>query len=135
MTKLYRILVVLFVLLSAFLIYLLVQRSAERRPLLFQSDVSEDSVAAYARRADSLSVVAETLTAQFNHSGLLRRPGLSLRLNRLNEEIDGLRMAVERWREAQQGYDKNQAYHECILIYGRASGICEGLKTEADTGK
>jgi hypothetical protein len=131
-TKLSRFLVVLLVLLSAFLVYTIVRRSASR-PMLFASDVSEDSIMVYAGRADSLSAVAESLKAEFNRIGIINRPGLSLRMTRLGEEISGLRQAIARWNEAQHGYDREQAYHECILIYGRASGICEGLKIETDT--
>jgi hypothetical protein len=132
MTKLSRFLVVLLVLLSAFLVYTIVRRSTSR-PMLFASDVSEDSIMVYADRADSLSSAVDSLSAQLGRAGLLKRPGMSLRLTRLGEEIDGLRQAIARWNEAQHGYDRDQAYHECILIYGRASGICEGLKVEADT--
>jgi len=133
-TTLYRVLVVALVLLSAFLVYTIVRRSAPR-PMLFSSDVGKDTIDAYARRADSLAAVAESLNVEFSRTGIINRPGLSLRMVRLGEEIDGLRQAVERWEQSQQSFDRDRAYRECILIYGRASGICEGLKVEADSGR
>ncbi len=134
MTKLYRALVILLVLLSGFLVYTIVRRAAPR-PVLYASDVSAESVGVYERHADSLDLVSDSLRAQFDRSGLIKQPGIALRLQRLDEEITGLRQAVERWHVAQQGYDRNQAYYDCVLMYGRASGICEGLKVETDTAR
>jgi len=101
--------------------------------MLFVSDVSEVSIASYAARADSLAVVAESLDERFDRAGILARPAVGLRLSRLSEEIEGLRQAIERWHSAQDAFGRNQAYRECILIYGRASGMCEGLNAETDT--
>jgi len=131
MTGLYRLLVVALVLLSGTLVYIIV-RQTRPRPMLFSSAVSEDSTLSYAARAESLDAIADSLDASYRHTGIIARPGVAYRLGRLNEEIDGLRFAVERWRAAQDVYDRNQSWRECILIYGRASGVCDALKAEGE---
>ncbi|MFO7675723.1 MAG: hypothetical protein R6X12_05370 [bacterium] len=133
MSGLYKLLLVAFILLSAGLLYIVVRQSRDRADLL-PFEVSEDSVAAYARRADSLGRVAEILEADLDALGLLEQPRARLQLARLRAEIASLRTAVERWQVARTSHDKDLAYRECVLLYGRVSGMCEVLRTPDERG-
>jgi len=129
MTRFARVLIILLIVGVGFIIYLIVRTSRERIPVL-PTEVSADSIMAYEARADSLSVGADTLEDVLGRAGLLEQPGIRRRLARLNEEIDALRTAVERWRAARDSNGQGQAYRECILLYGRASGVCDALRID-----
>jgi tryptophan 2,3-dioxygenase len=123
----YRLLLAAFVLLSAALVYIIVRQSRARVDYL-PSEVSLDSIEMYARRADSLGRVAAVLAADIGALPALERPQAQWRLGRLREEIAALETAVERWRVARDPSSQDQAFRECILLYGRASGMCEVLR-------
>ena len=129
MTKLYRILLILFIVLCAVLVYIIVRQSRTRVDYL-ASEVSADSITSYETRADSLGRAAEVLEADLGSLSGLAKASARRRLDGLRGEIAALRTAIERWRAARTPEDNNQAYRECILLYGKASGICEGLSTD-----
>lgn len=131
MNTLFRLLLVVFVALSGVLVYIIVRQSRARIDYL-ATEVSEDSIAAYSDRADSLERLAETLEMDLSSTTLLEQPAARLRLARLHDEIAALRSAVERWRVARTPAEQDHAWRQCILLYGRASGICDALQTGAD---
>lgn len=107
--------------------YLLLRgrESGDRLP-----EIGAESVAVYRTRAESLATEADSLERALLGSGLTEQPGLRRHLGRLREEIAELRRAVGEWEAARQQERRNAAYRECILIYGRASGVCDALKSE-----
>lgn len=129
MNTLFRILLVAFIALSGVLVYIVVRQSRARADYLV-SEVSADSIQAYADRADSLARVAEILELDLGSLRLLDQPAARFRLDRLRGEIGALRTAVERYRVARTPAEQNQAYRECVLLYGRATGVCDALLVE-----
>ncbi|HDQ98751.1 MAG TPA: hypothetical protein ENN51_00485 [candidate division WOR-3 bacterium] len=129
MNTLFRLLLVAFIALSGVLVYVVVRQNRARSDYLV-SEVSADSIIAYEDRADSLERVTEILEADLPSLRLLDQPAARFRLDRLRGEIAALRTAVERYRVARTPTEQNQAYRECILLYGRATGICDALFVE-----
>lgn len=130
MNTLFRLLFALFVALSAVLVYIVVRQNRERVDYL-PSEVGGETVEAYADRADSLERVAEVLELDISALGLLEQPAARRQLARLRAEIAALRTAVERYRVARTPAAQDQSYRECVLLYGRASGICDALQEGA----
>jgi len=127
MRGLLRVIVVLLIVLAGLLVYLIVRQSRSRVDLLAH-EVSADSIAVYQARADSLAVIAESLEVRFEKAGALTRPVVLRELATLEDEIASLRIAIDKWRNARGKYGEGQASRECILLYGRASGICDALQ-------
>lgn len=112
------------------LVYLIVRQN-QPRPDILPHEVSADSIAVYQLRADSLAVIADSLENRFEDADALRKPGLLRRLAALEGEIDALKIAIDKWRATRGKYGEGQAYRECVLLYGRASGVCADLSEEA----
>lgn len=129
MKLLLQVLTALLVLVSAVTVFLAVRLYTGRAPV-YASQVGPDSIAVYERKADSLEQVVASLAARMDSIGLLRRPGLNFKLQRLEGEIAGLRRAIAEWHRTRDSARRNQLYQECLVLYGRASGMCELLLTE-----
>ena len=129
MTKLYRLLLVVLILTSVVLVYI-IARTPRPTADLPPYEVTADSIASYERRADSLEGVVHVLEMDYDAVGLLKKPSARLRLDRLREQVEALRAAIERWRSARTSHGQNKAYRECILLYGKATGTCEVLGTD-----
>ncbi len=129
MKVLLQVFTVLLVLISATTVFLAVRLYTGRTPV-YASQVGADSIAAYEQKADSLEQVVASLAARMDSVALLRRPGLNFKLQRLEREIVGLRRAIAEWHRAKDTARRNQLYQECLVLYGRASGMCELLLTE-----
>jgi hypothetical protein len=127
MRGLLRVIVVLLILLAGLLVYLIVRQSRSRVDLLAH-EVSADSIAVYQARADSLAIVAESLEVRYERAGALAKPGALRQLTALKDEIASLRIAIDKWRNTRGKYGEGQAFQKCVLLYGRASGICEALE-------
>lgn len=129
MNTVYRVLLVAFILLSTVLVFIVVRTNRARvEPLDFE--VSEDSITAYEQRADSLGRVAEVLEADLNALGVLDQLPVRARLDGLKREISALRVAVDKWKSGREKYDSGTSYRQCILLYGRATGICDALSED-----
>ena len=129
MTRFYRLLFFVFVLVSAVLAYIIVRNTRSRSDLL-PAGVTADSIASYERRADSLERIAGVLEMDYDAIGLLDKPAARRRLDRLRVQVEALHVAIERWRTARTSHGQNKAYRECILLYGKATGVCEVLSTD-----
>lgn len=120
--------VVVLVLGLGLLVYLLIRQSESRPETTLAFEVSAESITAYQDRADSLGLIADSLEVRFEQAEPLQKPGLLRRLDNLEDEIDALRIAVDKWRTARDDYGEGQAYQKCVLLYGRATGICDDLR-------
>ena len=128
MKALFRIMLLALVVSLASVIYLVVRSSRSRTDLL-ATEVSADSSAAYQSKADSLETEAHNLRRKLEDAGLLQQPRIQSKLSRLDGEVRSLRVAIGKWETARKGNDQNQAYRECLLLYGR--GAC-GRAIEGD---
>jgi len=126
MNRLSTILLVLLAIGLGCIVYLVILASHGQSDAL-PSEVDADSIRSYELQADSLERVAEYLESKLARAGLLQRPAIRLQFEQLKREISGFRVAIERWRSARDKYGKGQAYKHCLLLYGRASGVCDAL--------
>ncbi len=129
MTRLARVLLVLLIIGFGFIIYLIISANRGRTDLL-PAEVSADSIKVYQQRADSLEMEVPLLRARLEDAGLLQQPRIRQKLTRLEEEIASLKNAVERWRASRDTGGDNQSYRQCVLLYGRATGICDVLQVD-----
>lgn len=127
MRGLVRLLTILLIVVFGFLLYVLVASWRSRTPYV-ASEVSADSISVYQNRADSLELIADSLRSRLDQAGLLQQPRIQLQLDRLDEEIRSLRVAITKWETAHKTAGAGAAYRECILLYGRASGACQVLR-------
>ncbi len=104
---------------------LLLPRS--RQPEYFAAEVSADSIAAYDARAAELEQRADSLRRRLTELRLAARPGVQLRIAALQRELAGLRRAVDEWRATRTGTGGPAAFRQCVLLYGKASGVCDAL--------
>jgi hypothetical protein len=52
---------------------------------------------------------------------------VQLRIAALQRELAGLRRAVDEWRATRTGTGGPAAFRQCVLLYGKASGVCDAL--------
>ncbi len=123
MKAIFWLLLLIFVGLLGWLSYdFIVNRRAQADVVRFDSH--PDSIAAYQQRLAELEARAESLRQRFNATNILRRPAVNARLMQLEEDIAALRRAIEAWEAASRSTD---LYRQCILMYGKASGVCDAL--------
>lgn len=94
-------------------------------------EVSRDSVESYQRRVVELEARAESLRVRLEDAHLVERPSVRARLSALNREIAALKHAVEQWQTSRSGgTGSSNVYRQCVLLYGRASGVCDALSLD-----
>jgi hypothetical protein len=106
----------------------LIVRSSPKRIDYIPAEVGMDSVAAYEKRAGELEAESDSLARVLERVGLLQQPFVRAQLERVEQEVYALRVAVEKWKSARTTSAQGQAYRECVLLYGRASGACAVLR-------
>lgn len=89
--------------------------------------VNADSIGAYQLRLERLRVEATQLRVALGRAELVRRPGMERQLELLESRIRDLSAAIEQWRSAKGAPAQASMYQKCILMYGKASGVCDAL--------
>lgn len=127
MDKISRVILIVLIVGFAVTIFLIVRNSPKSVDYI-ASEVGTDSIAAYEQRAEELEVEADSLAEALERVGLLQQPFVRTQLGRVEHEVQALRVAVEKWKSARTTSAQGQAYRECVLLYGRASGACAVLR-------
>ena len=127
MERIGRIILVLLIVGFGVTIFLIVRNSPRTTDYL-PAEVGTDSIAAYEKRAGELEAEADSLASTLERVGLLQQPFVRAQLERVEQEVYALRVAVEKWKSARTTSAQGQAYRECVLLYGRASGACAVLR-------
>ena len=127
MDRISRVILIVLIVGFAVTIFLIV-RNPPKRVGYIESEVGTDSIAAYEKRAEELEVEADSLAEALERVGLLQQPFVRAQLGRVEHEVKALRVAVEKWKSARTTSAQGQAYRECVLLYGRASGACAVLR-------
>lgn len=96
-------------------------------------EVGADTIKAYENRIVELENTAKRIHSRIILAPINERLRLERRLTVLNEEIRDLKGAVEQWRAARTAKSASSIYRQCILLYGKASGICELLAEDTLT--
>ncbi|MEO0073159.1 MAG: hypothetical protein ABIK43_00665 [candidate division WOR-3 bacterium] len=125
----------LVILLAALCGYLIVQVARSRREQVarLSPTMTLDSIAAYQERVEQLKSAVVRLREKAAAAGRLERLRLERDIDRLELEIRDLLAAIEQWRSAVGNAAQADIYHRCILLYGRASGICDVLLSDTLT--
>ena len=118
--------------------YLAVKSAVNRKtpaPVVVSADVGSDSIAAYRQRVADLKERAGRLRAQLAVAGREYKGAVQARLQMVDEQIQALEQAIGRWEIVINPDEKAGAYRQCILYYGKASGVCDALAPDTLTGK
>jgi predicted metal-dependent phosphoesterase TrpH len=90
-------------------------------------EVGADTIKAYEQRVAELEQTAKRIRSRVPMAPINERWRLERRLAVLDEEIRNLKVAVEQWRSARTQKSAADIYRQCILLYGKAAGVCEVL--------
>lgn len=104
------------------------ERRQQAAPVAFE--VSAESIAAYQARIVELEDRVARIRTRLPLSLPGERAGYGRLITELEEEIRDLKVAVEQWRSARGVKATADLYQKCILLYGRASGVCDALAAE-----
>jgi hypothetical protein len=122
---------VLALILLIVIVYLLVNslkhRPFQPRPVSVPADVGSDSIAVYRQRVVDLKDRADRLRAQLAVAGREAKPAVKERLLMVDEQIRALEQAIVRWEVDINPDERAGAYRQCIMYYGKASGVCDAL--------
>jgi hypothetical protein len=123
---------VLFILLFGLLLYLVYNFAALRRGQVNVADAafSSDSVVAYEERAVELRLRADSLRQRLDELNLLKRLQVSFRAQQLDREVAALEQAIAEWKGSAARRGKTDLYNRCVILYGRASGVCDALASD-----
>lgn len=104
------------------------ERRQQAAPVSFE--VSAESIAAYQARIVEMESRVARIRTRLPLSLPGERTGYNRLIAELEEEIRDLKVAVEQWRSARGAKPTADLYQKCILLYGRASGVCDALAAE-----
>ncbi len=104
-----------------------------RPPVAFE--VGAESVAAYGQRVAELEARVAALKKRLEAAGKAERREVKARLAEFEHQMSELKRAIAQWQVARGGDAPNEAYHQCLLIYGRARGVCDALAPDTLVGK
>jgi len=108
---------------------------SQPRPAQVSADVGSDSIAAYRQRVVDLKGHADRLRARLTVAGRADKAAVKARLQMVDEQIQALEQAIGRWEVVINPDEKAGAYRQCILYYGKASGVCDALAPDTLAGK
>lgn len=123
---------ILFALLFGLLAYLVYNFAIQRQGQVDTAAAafSSDSVASYEDRALELRLRADSLRQRLDELGLLKRVQVSLRAQQLEQEVATLERAIAEWKASSARRGKTDLYSRCVMLYGRASGVCDVLASD-----
>ena len=129
MKGLYTVLIILGAVLLGYLIFNFTR--ARRQQVDFVGfEVSAESVKAYEQRIAELNQQAEAIRRRIARAPLNERLRWERKLAVLTAQIRDLQVAVEQWRQARTKTGAAGIYRQCILLYGKAAGVCELLLSD-----
>jgi hypothetical protein len=130
------IVLIAFVVLAGYLVWDRTQRAGRQPgPAPVSFEVGAESAAAYEQRVADLEARVEVLKKRMDAAGTNERREVKARLAEFDRQIADLRRAIAQWRVARGGDAPNEAYRQCLLLYGRARGVCDALAPDTLAGK
>jgi hypothetical protein len=125
-----------FVVLAGYVVWNPGSRSKKQaRPPAVTFEVGAESAAAYEQRVAELEARVELLKKRMTAAGTAERREVKARLAEFERQISDLRHAIAQWRLASGGDAPNEAYRQCLFLYGKARGVCEALVPDTLVGK
>jgi len=126
MKTVFRLLVVALLVVGAYFLYHVArERGQQAAPVA--AGTTTDSIVAFQGRVERLRADAARLRVRAAQAGPLERPRIERDVDRLDAEIRDLSVAIEQWRSATGAPAQASMYQKCVLMYGRASGVCDVL--------
>jgi hypothetical protein len=111
------------------LLYTVNQRQRlKSRVMVFE--VTPESVQVFQRRVAELESSAVVLRNRLSSSSVVERLLINRRLGYLERQIEELKLTLDKWRATKDLKSAASIYYKCLLIYGKASGVCELLASE-----
>ena len=98
-------------------------------------DVGSDSIDVYRQRVADLKQRAEVLRARLAAAGKDEKPAVKERLAMVRDQINALEQAIGKWDVGINPDERTGAYRQCLIYYGRASGVCDALAPDTIGGK
>lgn len=102
---------------------------------ILDPNVGIETITLYQARADSLRVRADSVRLQLERAGLLSRRSVETHLALLEDEIIALERTIEVWRKSKKLRGEVDLHRQCVLLYGKASGVCDALAADTLTGE
>lgn len=121
-------LLVLAVLFGVYIFRATYQRVGRSNLVLFE--VVPESIKAFEERVEKLEKDAALLRNRLGSSRLMERVFINRRIALLEQEIQDLKTAVAEWRAVRDFKSTADIYRKCLLLYGKAAGVCELLATD-----
>jgi hypothetical protein len=126
MKTLFWLLVAALLVAAGYLVYNVARaRRQQAAPVAYE--VGTDSIVVYQSRLELLRAAATRLRVRAAQAGPLDRLRLERDLDRLDAWIRDLSVAIEQWRAEKNQPAQAGLYQRCILMYGKASGVCDVL--------
>jgi len=98
-------------------------------------EVSADSIKVYQDLIAGLESRAAQFREKYKDASAVRKRVIDRQVDLLDQRIRDLKTAVEQWKSARDKLSGSDLYTKCVLLYGRASGVCDALQENSDTGK
>jgi len=131
MKTLFWIVLVAFLVLAGYVVRDLVLRpKTPAQPATVAFEVSAESAAAYEQRMADLQAKVDSLKKGMEAAGTAERRDVKARLAEFELQIRELKRAIAQWQIARDGDAPDEAYRQCIYLYGRARGICDALAAD-----
>ena len=102
---------------------------------ILNPNVGIETITLYQARADSLRVRADSVRLRLERAGLLSRRSVMTHLALLEDEIVSLERTIEVWRKSKKLRGEVDLHRQCVLLYGKASGVCNALAADTLTGE
>jgi len=93
-------------------------------------EVTPESVQVFERRVAELESSAVVLRNRLSSSSVVERLLINRRLGYLERQIEELKLTLDKWRATKDVNSAASIYYKCLLIYGKASGVCELLASD-----
>jgi len=130
------VLFVAFLALAGYVVWGMAQQpKRQTKPAAVSFEVSAESAAVYEQRVAELEAQVDNLKKRLEAVGTAERRAVKARLAEFDSQISDLRRAIAQWRLARGGDAPNEAYRQCLLLYGKARGVCDALAPDTLTGK
>jgi len=102
---------------------------------ILDPNVGFETITLYQARADSLRARADSVRLQLERAGLLSRRSVKAHLALLEDEIVALERTIEVWRKSKKVRSEVDLHRQCVLLYGKASGVCDALASDTLAAK
>lgn len=105
------------------------ERTKQAGVIIFE--IGADTIKAYEERIAELENKVEQIRKRMETANPLLRLQLQRQLPALEATIRDLKVAVAQWRTEKRGRFSGDVYRQCILLYGKASGVCDLLLSDS----